>query len=148
MTDRTIEPATARRAAPLRLRAVDADDLAVIAAVLQDAILPIADIGFDVPNQRFAFVANRFRWEAEEAERINAGIVVQHVSAVQVRHIDRTDRTQMLNLLTIAHQDGAVLLTFSDDRSIRVAVDRLEVTLEDIGEPWPTPNRPAHPEVP
>lgn len=132
---------------PLRLRAVDADDLAVIAACLQDAILPIADMGFDADAGRFALVANRFRWEGEGNERVNAGVVIHHARAVKLKGIDRADRAQMLNLLTISYQDGAVLLTCSADCSIRIDAERLEVTLEDIGEPWPSVNRPEHPEV-
>src|SRR5260221_6943749 len=86
---------------PLRLRALDGDDLGVIAACLQDAILPIVDIAFDADAGRFAFVANRFRWEASPPgtespgavidERVNAGVVIQHATAVKVKRIDRAD---------------------------------------------------------
>src|SRR3954464_4968382 len=48
---------------PLRLRAEDAEDLAVISACLQDALVAVGDLAYD-PNARvFLLVANRFRWE-------------------------------------------------------------------------------------
>ena len=57
--------------APVRLRAVDQADLAVIAAMLQDALLPMMDIAFQPAENRFVAVANRYRWENKEApERV------------------------------------------------------------------------------
>ncbi|HZU89593.1 MAG TPA: DUF2948 family protein [Stellaceae bacterium] len=47
----------------LRLRAEDTDDLAVISACLQDALVPVGDIAYMPEEQSFVFVANRFRWE-------------------------------------------------------------------------------------
>ena len=48
----------------LKLRAEDADDLAVLSACLQDALVPVRDLAY-VPDQKiFVFVANRFRWES------------------------------------------------------------------------------------
>jgi hypothetical protein len=47
----------------LKLRAHDAEDLATIAAVLQDALVPVADLAYLKPEKRFVMVATRFRWE-------------------------------------------------------------------------------------
>ena len=51
-------------AAGLKLRARDAADLAIIAACLQDALIRPRDMTYLADQKRFAFVANRFRWEA------------------------------------------------------------------------------------
>ena len=50
--------------APLKLRAEDADDLAVLSACLQDALVPVRDLAYVPSQQIFVFVANRFRWES------------------------------------------------------------------------------------
>ncbi len=50
-------------AAPLKLRAHDAEDLAALAACLQDALVPLADVVYLKPEKRFVMVANRFMWE-------------------------------------------------------------------------------------
>lgn len=48
---------------PLKLRAEDEEDLAVISACLQDALVPMSNIAYLKDEQRFVLVANRFRWE-------------------------------------------------------------------------------------
>nr|WP_242480642.1 DUF2948 family protein [Rhodovibrio sodomensis] len=48
---------------PLKLRAYDREDFAVVSAVLQDALVPVIDMAWLPEEQRFALVANRFRWE-------------------------------------------------------------------------------------
>jgi hypothetical protein len=49
-------------ATPIRLRAEDDEDLKIVSACLQDAILPIGDMGFLPDEKRFVMVVNRFRW--------------------------------------------------------------------------------------
>ena len=49
----------------LRLRAEDADDLAVISACVQDALISVRDLTFDRDARSFTVVANRFRWESQ-----------------------------------------------------------------------------------
>lgn len=141
----------------LKLAATDEADLAVISGALQDAILPIGDIGFEPEDKRFVFVANRFRWEAgersgagENAERIHAGVTFSNVTEVKRRGIDFTARGSFLNLLAIscapdAGGDGpTVQLTFSGDTAIRLQTTGLLCHLEDFGEAWPTRWRPKH----
>ncbi|MGB0573302.1 MAG: DUF2948 family protein [Alphaproteobacteria bacterium] len=145
-------------AAPLlKLAATDEKDLAVVSGALQDAILPIGDIAFEPDERRFVFVANRFKWEAEDAsgpgehaERINAGVTFSNVIDVKRRGIDFTVRGTFLNLLTISCEldtggDGpTVQLTFSGDTAIRLQTTGLLCHLEDFGEAWPTQWRPEH----
>jgi hypothetical protein len=50
-------------AAPLKLRAHDAEDLRALAACLQDALVPLADVAYLKSEKRFVMVANRFMWE-------------------------------------------------------------------------------------
>lgn len=47
----------------LRLRASDAEDVDVLSAVLQDALVPLADMTYQKRERRFVMVANRFCWE-------------------------------------------------------------------------------------
>ena len=49
--------------AALKLRAEDADDLAVISACLQDALVAVRDLAFVPQDRAFLMAANRFRWE-------------------------------------------------------------------------------------
>lgn len=56
----------------LRLSACDADDLAVIAACVQDALVPAADMAFLPTEKRFVLALNRFRWDRMDAGRVAA----------------------------------------------------------------------------
>ena len=48
---------------PLRLRAETAEDLAVISALVQDAVGQTSDIAWMPRHRRFTLLLNRFRWE-------------------------------------------------------------------------------------
>lgn len=156
--------------APLKLCARDADDLKVIASCLQDAIVPIGDIGFLPGEKRFALVASRFRWEhavgsggesATESvadpdqdaslaepparyERVLCGLCVDGIEAARFRQLDLRDRTQMLSLLTIAGGPGRVELTFAGGAAIQLLGEDWTCRIQDLGEPWPTRACPVH----
>jgi len=137
----------------LKLRAADRDDMAVIAAMLQDALLPLADIQFLPEEHRFLFVANRFRWEncdrngeCDQYERVNCAIAFEGVDKVERQGLDRCCLDGIAELLTIEVADGAVLLVFAGGGRVRLAISRLDCHLRDLGEPWPTQWRPRHPD--
>ena len=137
---------------PLRLRARDADDLAVISACLQDAGVPVKDLTYLADESRFALVANRFRWEAAGGapvegrifERVHAGVCFDGVASVRQNGLDQTRRSQILSLLAVTGSDGYIELTFSAGVVIRLEVSQIMCHLEDLDEPWPTQWRPAH----
>ena len=138
--------------AALKLRAEDADDLAVISACLQDALVAVRDLAYAPEDRSFLFVANRFRWEnglrpapGEIAyERILCGITFSDVAAVSYSGFRRTDDGRILSLLAIRPSDRAVHLEFSGGAAIRLDVERILCHARDLGEPWPTPWQPRH----
>jgi len=136
----------------LKLRIEDADDLPVLASVLQDAIVPVSDMGFLPDERRFVLVANRFRWEAGKDsasgayERVNCAVTFEVIRGVRSRGIAAGDGG-MLNLLTVGVEDGAVMLVFAGGGAIRLEVEDIRGHMEDIGEPWPTQSRPRHAEA-
>ena len=90
---------TAASGGPFRVRAEDADDLAVVSAYLQDAVLPVVEIAYDAPAERFVLVAARYLWEKaqryamaaksdEPAERVHCWVRFYEVTAVKVRGVD------------------------------------------------------------
>lgn len=146
--------------APLRLRALAADDLAVISALLQDAVLPVTEMRHDRRRRRFALLVNRFRWEdrdrAEQAgrpyERVQSLLVVEGVLAAASQGIDRRDRDTVVSILALGFEPGAdgagrVVLTFAGDGAVALTVECLEVTLRDVTRPYLAPSRhaPRHP---
>ncbi len=141
----------------LRLRAESPDDLDVIGAVLQDALIPAADMAYLPEEDRFALVANRFCWESEAGgapsgrggrHRVNAGVLFGNVQGVQTRGFDREDAARILSLLSIRAEAGLdateITLICAGAASIRLRVARIDCRLDDLGEPWPTAWRPSH----
>jgi hypothetical protein len=134
--------------ASLRLRAEDAEDFRVVAACLQDALVPLGDMTFDGELKEFILVANRFRWESSPGERVHCAVHFTGVAAVRRRGIDLRKRDSILDLLTIASEPGAIVLLFAGDVAIRLEGDRIGCRVRDIGKPWPAAaGTPRHPDA-
>jgi hypothetical protein len=138
-------------AAPLKLRAQDEEDLAVLSAILQDALVTVGDMVFLPEERRFVLVANRFRWEPAAGgerhnfERILSGLCIDGVQAVQRRGFRPAAADRILELLAIRAAPGRLYFDFAGDAGIRLEVEGIRCRLEDLGEPWPTRWRPRHP---
>ncbi|HKS87800.1 MAG TPA: DUF2948 family protein [Stellaceae bacterium] len=142
--------------AGLRLRAEDADDLAVISACLQDALVSVGDLAYDRDARRFLLVANRFRWEARGARRGRRGafertlcaLAFEEVEAVAYRGFQRSEEERILSLLAIEPAGdtaaAAIDLEFAGGATIRLAAAAIRCRARDFGEPWPTAWRPDH----
>ena len=156
MTDARFEDGAERA---LHLVARDHSDLQVISALLQDAVLDIADMRWDRKRRRFVALVNRFRWEdraaAEAAkrayERARAMLVVEDVTAVQSMGIARGTAEQVLSVLSVGFAagpdgTGTLTLTLAGDGAVALSVEALEVTLKDVTRPYRAPSgkAPAH----
>jgi hypothetical protein len=138
--------------AALKLRAEDADDLAVISACLQDALVAVRDLAYVSEDRTFLLVANRFRWEGglrpapSEAghQRTLCGLSFNEVAAVSYNGFRRSDDSRILSLLAIRPEGGAIHLEFSGGATIRLDVARILCHARDLGEPWPTQWQPRH----
>jgi hypothetical protein len=139
----------------LKLSALDAEDLGVISAAVQDALVAVRDCVLFKEDRRFVLLLNRFRWEADPTvdaphSRTHSALVFNEVAAVRHHNIPLHEPDRMLELLavTLDHtgaNDHTATLRFAADRAIRLEIARLACHLGDVGEPWPTPWKPAHP---
>ena len=134
---------------PLRLLAMDADDLDVISAALQDAIVKVGDITFEPKARRLTVAFNRYRWEAGGRTRVRAALQLGYVDTVQVRRIRRSPKDAVLELLALAFEPadtpgGTVIMTFAGGGDLRAAVECVDAVLADVSQPWPTPRSPVH----
>jgi hypothetical protein len=146
------------RESPLNLGAVDADDLKIISALAQDAVLPISEMRWQPQQRRFALLLNRFRWEdrgrdRHGAERVQSLLVFGDVLSVASQGIDRGEKDMVLSLLSIDWEPGedaagTVLLTLAGDGALRLACEALDVTLKDVTRPYRAPSgRAPHHDV-
>jgi hypothetical protein len=143
---------------PLRLRAEDADDLAVISAVVQDALISVKDLTYDRAAKRFTLVVNRFRWEARPPksnggadgdlayERRLCAVTFDAVESAAYRGFRRRDDERILSLLAIrpGNGPGTVDLEFSGGAALRLGVAAIKAYATDLGEAWPTAWQPDH----
>jgi Protein of unknown function (DUF2948) len=152
--------------ASLKIIARDAEDLAVVSACLQDALIPLNEMRYLPQERRFIMVANRFRWEraaqgSEEPapgtdapfdsdedfgaqQRTNAGICIDRVLAVRSRGIDRSRPDDFLSLLSVQLDGNKLAFLFAGGGVIQVEVEALALYLSDLGKAWPTQWQPDH----
>jgi hypothetical protein len=146
---------------PLRLRAESAEDLAVISALLQDAVAQAGEIAWARRRRRFSLLVNRFRWEdAEHArrqgrpfERVRTLLVFDDVLAARTDGVNPADRDLVLELLSIGFEPGpdgtgTVHLVFAGDGEIALDVECIDATVIDVTRPYEAPSgkAPAHPD--
>jgi hypothetical protein len=140
----------------VKLRALDAEDLAVLSAHLQDAVAKIGDLVYRPTERRFLGVVNRFAWESAAAkggahERRRAAFHFDRVSSVMARGLDRGNPDAVVSLLAIrfepagADEPGGVIdLVFSGAATVRLTVECIEAQLADLGAAWQAAGKPNH----
>jgi hypothetical protein len=138
----------------LRLLALDQEDLSVLSAHMQDALVRVGDMAFVPGSQVFALLAARFDWcacvEAGRCERARTGLHFDYVSRVSRSGFDQHDREVMLNVLSITFEAkdspaGIVVVNFSAGAALRLEVECLEAHMRDLGDRWQARTTPAHP---
>jgi hypothetical protein len=139
----------AMSAEPLRLLALDADDLDVISAALQDAVVKVGDIVFERGTQRLTVAFNRYRWEAGGRMRVRSALQLGYVEAVQARRVRRAPKDAVLELLALSFDPrdapgGVIVMTFAGGGDLRIQVECVDAVLADVSAPWPTPRSPDH----
>ena len=134
----------------LKLTAKDTEDLKVISAHMQDALVRLADIRYLAKPRQFALVANRFAWEQQpKSERRRNGLHFEHVLNVKQQGIVEQAKDAVLSLLAISFEagpepSGIVVLTFSANCTIKLSVEYLDLHLKDLGGAWTTDLKPHH----
>lgn len=141
---------------PLRLKALDVEDLTVLAALVQDAVFPAAEMKWDRKARRFAILLNRFRWEdADRAatrkrdfERVQSVLVVEDVMSVKSQGVDPRDADMVYALLSMTFVPGddgmgRIELTLAGDGAVAIEVEALEVVLRDVTRPYVAPSKKA-----
>ncbi|HWV01309.1 MAG TPA: DUF2948 family protein [Devosia sp.] len=135
----------------LKLLALDSEDLDVISATTQDAVVRVGDMGFAKGDRRFALLMNRFAWEegGKTRQRRRAALHFDRVNDVKVSGIDTNSIEGVLELLAIRFTvtddpAGHVDLDFAGGGTIRLTVECLEARMQDLGAAWAARATPEH----
>jgi hypothetical protein len=137
----------------LKLQAIDEEDLAVLSAHIQDAVLKVGDLTYLPREKRFAIAMNRFGWEVDDDhdvhQRRRSALVFDRVTAAQCCHLRRDHADAVLELLALSFEPGAapaghVTLHFAAGAMLRLEVECIEARLADLGPAWATAAKPSH----
>ena len=139
----------------LKLLATSDEDLRVIAAHLQDAIISVQDTANLKKNRIFLIQLNRFMWEDVEKgvfrknKRIRTILKFENVISVLSRNINTKKDKSFLDFLTIEckllpDKNYEIKLIFSGDAMIKIKTEVIDVTLDDQGNPWESKTEPRH----
>jgi hypothetical protein len=138
----------------LKLVALDTDDLEIVSAHLQHAVMCVGDVRWRPAEKRLVIGLARFDWEGAQTgqpdyQRRSAVLRFERVNSFKCRGIKCSDKTAMLSLLTVTFDEtdgpaGAVTLTFSGDAALRLEVECVECELADLGPIWTTTCCPDH----
>jgi hypothetical protein len=139
---------------PLKLIALDPDDIAVVSTHLQDAVVKVADIVWLPADKRLVIGLNRFDWEACGCDdpcykRRRTALRFDRVMSFRCRNVSPKTKDAVLNLLAVEYEEtdapaGVVTLIFSGGAALRLEVECLECELADLGPTWDAKARPAH----
>jgi hypothetical protein len=126
-----------------KLIALDADDLAVISAHVQDAAVQVADIIWRQSEKRLVVGMSRVDWDQaingeQPTGRLLAALRFDRVLACKSRDIDLDAPDTALELLGIEFHtgdapSGSAVLMFASGGALRLDVECLEVELADLG---------------
>ena len=135
----------------LKLLALDSEDLEVISATTQDAVVRVGDMGYAKADRRFALLMNRFAWEegTKVPQRKRAALHFDRVNDVKVQGIDLNAVDGVLDLLAVTftvtdEPAGRIDLDFAGGGTVRLDVECLEARLQDLGAAWAAKATPTH----
>ena len=138
----------------LKLIALDKEDLEIISAHLQDAVVKVDEIVWQPEAHRLVVALNRFDWEAAATEtpawqRRRSALRFDRVLSFKSRNVQPADKDKVLNLLALDFTEvdapaGVVTLSFSGDVALRIEVECIESEVVDLGPFWATSCCPDH----
>lgn len=138
----------------LKLIALDRDDIEVVSAHLQDAVVKVADVHWRPAENRLVVAVCRFDWESAygpnpQYRRRLAALRFERVLACKCRNVTPRDKDAVLNLLAVEFSEtdapaGIVTLVFSGGAALRLEVECLEAELADLGLIWTAAKCPDH----
>jgi len=127
----------------LALLGQEPGDIATFSALLQDATLRLADVGYDRKGRRLACLVNRYRREAATPSRSRCAFRIETVDAVQRAGWPAAPDAVTV-ILSLAQDGDWLVITCAGGIAIRARVEVIDLVLEDIGEPWATTRVPDH----
>jgi hypothetical protein len=141
----------------LKFAVLDEEDLEVVSAHLQDAVVKVSDVLWRPNESRVVVALNRFDWESAQSDRPEyrrrrSALRFERVLSCKCRSVNPAGKDAVLNLLTVEFTEtdsppGIVNLIFSGGAAVRLEVECLEAELADLGPVWTAMKCPVHAEA-
>ena len=138
----------------LKFVVLDEEDLEIVSAHLQDAVVKVADVLWRPQEKRLVVALNRFDWEGAQTDkseyrRRRSALRFERVLSCKCKSVNPAGKDAILNLLAVEFEEtdspaGAITLIFSGGGALRLEVECLEAELADLGPTWSTGCCPAH----
>jgi hypothetical protein len=144
----------------LKLLALDADDLLVVSAHVQDSVLLSSQIDYSPKKQLLFVPLNRFAWEAPSARRLlfkkyqrrRSLLHFSRVRGIRSNLVNRSDEMEAKTLLSITFEPsvaeddpgGHIKLDFGGGGGLILDVECIEAQLSDLGSAWTASSKPQH----
>jgi len=139
----------------LKLVALDREDLQIVSAHVQDAVMKIGDLRYVPREKRFVVAMNRYAWEGDgglfrrKRERRKAVLHFDRVLAARTHGIDLARPDEVLSLLAVSFTPGeapagVVDLVFSEGGAMGLGVDCSGVRVGEKRAAWQASSTPIH----
>jgi hypothetical protein len=140
-----------KNATHLKLAAADAEDLQILSARLQDAVVKLKNVIWLPKKRRFAAVLNRLQWEGGGKTRVRAGLHFDGVLKVQSHKVKLGAGEAVVSLLAVtftpnAGEDpgGVIEVVLAGGGMIRLTVECIDAELADMTGAWAARGTPDH----
>jgi len=135
----------------LKLAAADAEDLEILSARLQDAVLKLKNVSWQPRKRRFAAVVNRLQWEAGGQTRVRAGLHFDGVLKVQSQKVKLGADEAVVSVLAVRFvanggedPGGVIELVLAGGGAFRLTVECIDAELADMTGAWAARGKPDH----
>ena len=135
---------------PLKILAEGLDDLALLSAVLQDAVMRPSEMVFDQKSRTFTIILNRYCHELASTHPLRARAALKFHGVAKVAS-KRLDNQEVLDLLILKAEaleppGFAIELVFAgkEGAGLRFEVECLDILLVDLTPPRRSQHRPNH----
>jgi Protein of unknown function (DUF2948) len=135
----------------LKLAAADAEDLQILSARLQDAVVKLKNFVWLPKKRRFAAVVNRLAWEDGGKMRVRAGLHFDGVLKVQSNQVKLGAGEAVVSVLAVnftpnggEDPGGVIEIVLAGGGALRLTVECIDAELADMSGPWAARGTPDH----
>ena len=135
----------------LKLAAADAEDLQVLSARLQDAVVKLKNLVWLPKKRRFAAVVNRLTWEDGGKTRVRAGLHFDGVLKVQSNQVKLGAGEAVVSVLAVSFTPnggedpgGVIEIVLAGGGGLRLTVECIDAELADVSGAWAARGIPDH----